>query len=155
MHIEIVPSKDADVIARLNSTVQSLHAQRYPNYFKTFDKDAIQKDIANSLAQENWFASVAYDGTKPVGYIMFFIRDYEENPYRFAYKGIHIDQISVEEEYRHYGIGSLLIQKAEAMGKQVGATQMELTFWDKNEEAKAFYAQKGFEEGVHFIFKKI
>jgi len=155
MHIDIVASKDAEIIARLNHTAQRLHAQLYPNYFKPFDYTVVKKAIENSLSQENWFAYIACDATKPVGYVIFFIRTYEENPFRMAYKGIHIDQISIEEDYRHCGIGTLLMQKVEEIGKKEGAAQLELTYWDRNGAAKEFYTKQGFEEGMHFVIKKI
>jgi GNAT superfamily N-acetyltransferase len=68
--------------------------------------------------------------------------------------GIHIDQISVLESYQRKGIGSKLMTKAEEIGKSVGSIQIELTFWDKNAEAKAFYNKEGFGDYIHFIAKK-
>jgi GNAT superfamily N-acetyltransferase len=154
MKITIEQTKDASLLARLNKTVQDLHAREYPQYFKPYQYDVVEKEFEENLAQDNWYAYVAFDDSIAIGYILFFIRKYQENPFRYAYTGIHIDQLSVLESYQRKGIGSKLMNKAEEVGKIVGATQIELTYWDRNIEAKAFYDKKGFEDYLHFIVKK-
>jgi len=103
------------------------------------------------LVKENWFAFIAHDNDIAIGYILFYIRKYQENPFRYAYTGIHIDQISVLESYQRKGIGSSLMAKAEEIRKTVGSNQLELTYWDKNTEAKGFYSKKGFNDNFHFV----
>jgi GNAT superfamily N-acetyltransferase len=154
MSITIVELKDANIITILNETVQNLHYEKYPEYFKAYDYQAIRKAIEELLTQDNWYSYVAYDDNKPIGYILFYVKEYKENPFRYSYKGIHIDQLSVIKEYQNKGIGSLLMKKAEDKGKDNNVSQIELTYWEKNTEAKEFYEKKGFEEGIHFIIKR-
>jgi ribosomal protein S18 acetylase RimI-like enzyme len=154
MSITIVELKDANIITILNETVQNLHYEKYPEYFKAYDYQAIRKAIEELLTQDNWYSYVAYDDNKPIGYILFYVKEYKENPFRYSYKGIHIDQLSVIKEYQNKGIGSLLMKKAEDKGKENNASQIELTYWENNTEAKEFYEKKGFEEGIHFIIKR-
>jgi len=154
MSITIVELKDANIITILNETVQNLHYEKYPEYFKAYDYKAIRKAIEELLTQDNWYSYVAYDDNKPIGYILFYLKEYKENPFRYSYKGIHIDQLSVIKEYQNKGIGSLLMEKAEDKGKENNVSQIELTYWEKNTEAKEFYEKKGFEEGMHFIIKR-
>ena len=154
MSITIVELKDANIITMLNKTVQNLHYEKYPEYFKAYDYQAIRKAIEELLVQDNWYSYVAYDDNTPIGYILFYVKEYKENPFRYSYKGIHIDQLSVIKEYQNKGIGSLLMKKAEDKGKENNVSQIELTYWEKNTEAKEFYEKKGFEEGIHFIIKR-
>ena len=154
MSITIVEQKDANIITILNETVQNLHYEKYPEYFKAYDYQTIRKAIEELLTQDTWYSYVAYDDNKPIGYILFYVKEYKENPFRYSYKGIHIDQLSVIKEYQNKGIGSLLMKKAEDKGKENNVSQIELTYWDKNTEAKEFYDKKGFEEGIHFITKR-
>jgi GNAT superfamily N-acetyltransferase len=154
MKITIEQTKDASILAKLNKTVQDLHVREYPQYFKSYQYDLIEKEFEETLAKENWYAFIAFDDNIAVGYILFYIRKYQENPFRYSYMGIHIDQISVLESYQRKGIGSKLMTKAEEIGKSVGSIQIELTFWDKNAEAKAFYNKEGFGDYIHFIAKK-
>jgi len=154
MKISIEQTKDATILAKLNKTVQDLHAREYPQYFKPYQYDFVEKEFKENLAKENWFAFVAYDNAIAIGYILFYIREYKENPFRYSYTGIHIDQISVLESYQGKGIGSSLMAKAEEIGKSVGSVQLELTYWDRNIEAKNFYRKKGFIDNMHFIVRK-
>ncbi len=154
MSITIVESKDVNIITMLNETVQNLHHEKYPEYFKAYNYENIRKVIEELLVQDNWYSYVAYDDKKPVGYIIFYVKEYKENPFRYSYKGIHIDQLSVIKEYQKRGIGSLLMKKAEDKGKADKVSQLELTYWEKNTEAKDFYRKKRFEEGMHFIIKQ-
>jgi len=155
MSIEIQETKNAAVIAELNRTVQNLHAHRYPEYFKPYDYQAVLRSITETLAQENWFAFVAKADGQPAGYVLFYIRDYQENPFRHPYRGLHIDQIAVKEEFQRRNIGSLLMDKVEEFAKNRGIAQLELTYWDKNTEAGNFYAKRGFSSGLHFVIRKM
>jgi len=155
MSIEIQETKDAAVIAELNRTVQELHARRYPEYFKPYDYQAVFRSISETLAQENWFAFVARTDGQAAGYVLFYIRDYPENPFRRAYCALHIDQIAVKEEFQRQKVGSLLMYQVEEFAKNRGITQLELTYWAKNIEAGNFYAKRGFGPGLHFVIQKM
>ena len=109
MSITIIELKDANIITMLNKTVQNLHYEKYPEYFKAYDYQAIRKAIEELLVQDNWYSYVAYDDNTPIGYILFYVKEYKENPFRYSYKGIHIDQLSVIKEYQNIGIGAVLM----------------------------------------------
>jgi len=155
MAIAIRETKDAAIIAELNRTVQNLHVQKYPEYFKPYDYQAVLSSLAEILARENWFAYLAEAEGQPAGYVLFYIRNYAENPFRYAYCGMHIDQIAVKEEFQRRNIGSLLMDKVEAFAKSRGVSQLELTYWDKNVEAGNFYAKRGFGQGTRFVIRKM
>jgi GNAT superfamily N-acetyltransferase len=155
MQLRVIESKDPHVIAKLNETVQKLHKERYPEKFKEYDYNLILTAMEEIKGKDDWFSYIAYDGEKPVGYILFYIREYLENPFRYSYKGIHIDQLCITDEYQGCGIGTALLKIAENRAKEIGASQIELTFWDKNIEAKEFYMKKGFAEGTHFVIKNV
>ncbi|OHB56969.1 MAG: hypothetical protein A2Y12_20755, partial [Planctomycetes bacterium GWF2_42_9] len=137
-----------------NRLVQELHALRYPEYFKPYDYPSVLESITGMLAQEKWYAFVARIDNILAGYVLFYIRDYAENPFRYAYRGIHIDQIAVLEEYQHQHVGSSLMDKVESFARSQGISRLELTYWDKNTEAGSFYAKRGFVNGLHFVAKE-
>ena len=153
MSIEIQETRDAAVIAELNRTVQNLHARKYPTHFKPYDYSAVLEAITASLTQDNWFAFVAMVDGQPAGYVLFYIRDYAENPFRYAYRGIHLDQIAVKEEFQRQNIGSRLMDNVEEFARKRGLSRLELTYWDKNTEAGNFYTKRGFDHGLHFVIK--
>lgn len=154
IRIVIQETKDVEIIARLNRPVQELHALRYPEYFKPYDYQSVLNSITESMAQDNWHALVACADGVPAGYVLFYIRDYAENPFRYAYRGVHIDQIAVLEEYQRQHVGSLLMDEVERFARSRNISRLELTYWDKNTEAGSFYAKRGFVNGLHFITKE-
>jgi len=41
--ITIEQTKDASILAKLNKTVQDLHVREYPQYFKPYQYDFVEK----------------------------------------------------------------------------------------------------------------
>ena len=155
MNIEIEITKDADLIAKMNKSVQDLHERLYPRYFKKYSFEETKSYITKQLEDENWFCYVAIVDKMNAGYAIFFIRNYEENPFRNSYRGIHIDQIAIMPAFRNKGIGKAIMERIELFAKQSNATQIELTHWEQNEEAKGFYQHIGFETNFRFVVKSL
>jgi diamine N-acetyltransferase len=148
-------SKDASLIARLNEPIQNMHFELYPQYFKPFCYEEVRKHYEEQLKQENWFCYIiASDGTD-VGYALFFIRNYKENPFRTPYIGIHIDQLSILPDYKNMGFGRALMDEIEKFGIEQGASHIELTHWEDNIEAQTFYEHLGFKTMFRFIIKEL
>jgi len=155
MNLAIELSKDAKAIALLNEPVQELHYKRYPEYFKPYSFEETHQYFLKQLEADNWFCYVVSENEKPIGYGLFFIREYKENTFRKSYKAVHIDQICILEKYRNQGIGKALVKKMEDFGRTMNASEIELTYWEKNIEAKGFYKLMGFESHVDFVSKKL
>jgi ribosomal protein S18 acetylase RimI-like enzyme len=155
MGICIELSKDAMIIAKLNEPVQELHYKRYPEYFKPYSFDETYDYFSKQIQEDNWYCYLVSEERNPIGYALFYIREYKENPFRRSYKSINIDQISINNEYRNKGIGKEIMSKIEVFAKEHSASQIELTYWEKNSEAKIFYEKQGFFTNTEFAIKKI
>jgi ribosomal protein S18 acetylase RimI-like enzyme len=153
--IRITESRNAETIAEINKTVQDIHETEYPEYFKSYDKKAVSEEITKTLDNEDWFSYIAYDNEIPIGYALFYKRQYNENSFRHKYTGIHVDQICVISEYQRRQIGTLLMNKIEEFAVEENVDQIELTYWEKNIHAKKFYEKQGFEETMHFAIKRL
>jgi diamine N-acetyltransferase len=155
MKIEIRLSKDAALLARMNRAVQDLHYGLHPEYFKPYSYDEAFAFLSRQLEEENWFCYVAAVDGADAGYALFFVREYCENPFRKGYRGIHVDQISIEPKYKGRGIGKALMSEIEAFARKEKAEQLELTHWELNEEAKGFYGHLGFATNFRFVAKRL
>ena len=155
MDIVVRLSKDAELLARLNEPVQELHRSLYPEYFKEFNYEDNLTYYKDQLGRDGFYCYVVSVDGNDAGYALFFIRKYEENPFRYAYLGIHIDQICILPIYKRKGLGSILMEKIRSFGIEKGATQLELTYWEDNLEAKTFYDHKGFKTNFRFVAKQI
>jgi diamine N-acetyltransferase len=155
MEEQIEFTRDYNVIAQLNSTIQEHHITMYPDKFRKTNINEIIEFYKKQFEDPNWFCLLLSINEEPIGYVLFFIRYYKENPFRKAYIGVQIDQISINPEYKRKGYGIMLMNKVEIFAKEHNATQMELTFWEKNIEAKQFYEKLGFSPDMEFTVKKI
>ena len=155
MSLEIVESRDAVVLTLMNQVVQNLHARDYPQYFKPFNYQEVYQAMQEALAKENWYAYIAFADDLPAGFVLFFIREYNENPYRYSYKAVHVDQICVLDKFQRGGVGSYLMEAVERFAQQNKVDQLELTYWEKNSQAARFYRKKGYEPQVNFVVKRL
>jgi len=155
MGLKMREMRDAAIITTMNEVVQNLHTREYPQYFKPFNYQAVYQSMQEALAKEDWHAYVAFVDDIPAGFVLFFVRDYKENPYRYSYRGVHVDQICVLQEFQGGGVGSFLMDAVERFAQDNGVEQLELTYWERNSQATRFYRKKGFEPQVSFVVKHL
>ena len=87
--------------------------------------------------------------------MLFFIRDYKENPYRYSYKAVHVDEICVLQEFQGGGVGSFLMDAIERFALDYGVDQLELTYWENHSQAMRFYQKKGYEALANFVVERL
>lgn len=153
--LRIEPTTDAGVIARLNGTIQEHHQQLYPETFKPHAEEEVEAFVAKQLQDSAWHCLIARHGDQEAGYVLFYLREYQENPFRRAYRGVHIDQISVLPAFKRKGIGKALMSEVEAFARREGVSQLELTYWERNDEARTFYEELGFEPRIRFVTRPL
>ncbi|KAK8846679.1 hypothetical protein IAR55_005766 [Kwoniella newhampshirensis] len=69
-------------------------------------------------------------------------------------KPIELQRLYAHSSTHGSGLGRLLVEKAEAKGRELGYGSIWLGVWENNESAKRFYEKMGFESkgGEHFFF---
>jgi diamine N-acetyltransferase len=144
MKIEIVHKKDPNIVARLNKDVQTLHFERFPEYFKPYDCNAIARIMEKLLENDNWDVLVASHNGKAIGYALLIIREHSDNPFKMAYTSLVIDQMCVEKAYQNKGIGAQLMNAVSEYAREKGIRTIELSVWKENLEAVTFYRKMGF-----------
>jgi ribosomal protein S18 acetylase RimI-like enzyme len=55
----------------------------------------------------------------------------------------YMDDLVVDEAFRHRGIARALFQASERRAKALGAQRLDLMVWSFNENARQFYAAQG------------
>lgn len=148
-------SQDAEYIAEMNRAVQELHHKLYPEYFKPFSYTETAFFLRKQFQEEGCLCFIAAYNGVDAGYALFHITEYQENPFRKGYRGIHIDQISIQPQYKRQGIGTGLMKAIEQFAVKENAAQVELSYWDLNEDAKRFYTSMGFNEVMHYAVKRL
>lgn len=145
MQIRRAAVDDAGLLARLNVPVQQTHAEARPDFFKQpAVTDELIADYRNRLSDERTFAFIGELDGEPVGYILAQLSVHAENPYAYATRVMHVDQMSVNPEQRGRGYGDTLMCHIFDLAKSMGINKVTLSVWTFNQRAISFYERHGF-----------
>lgn len=142
--ITIRPTTDAAFLAELNKEVQEHHHNMYPEIFRPYAREEIEKAIKKMLAGREAKAFVAYDGDEPAGYALIFISRFNQNAFQVARSAMQVDQFAVLEKFRRKGVGKKLMEFLLDLAKKEKLNRVDLNHWQKNEEARGFFGSQGF-----------
>lgn len=149
IRIEEATTAEAGVLADLNRHVQGLHVDGAPGLFKRPVHEEVVAQFEEWLGEENAWAFIAYEGERPVGYVVAFVRERPENPITRAWRALVIDQISVEPAWKGKGVGRALVEAALEVAREAAVDEVQATTWAFNEQAQAFFRALGFD--VHVL----
>ena len=154
MNIRKATTTDSLALSRLSRDVQSLHAQNHAEIFKLPETDDFAVSFFNEmLADPAVHIFIAEDDGNAMGNIICKVVERLDNPFTFAAKILHIDQISVRPEMHGRGIGAALLKHAELLARELKAERIILDSWDFNLGALAFFERMGFQK-FNFRFWK-
>lgn len=148
-------TKDPLILANLNKPVQDLHHQKYPHFFKPFEEDVCVAFFERQLEKPNWVVFLVQIDGENAGYASYFIKDYQENPFRKAYRSLYVDQICVLDKFKGKGIGKHIMHKIEEDARKADISQIELSYWEMNKEARGFYEHLGYNTYSRIVGKSL
>jgi GNAT superfamily N-acetyltransferase len=136
---------DAEILSLLNADVHNLHAAAMPERFKQHGPDTFPATIARTLlAKPSNLVFIAEVDSEPVGYVYAEIIHLPESSLLHAWDEIHLHHISVRPTYRRKGVASALLDSVRAAANKLGINPVTLQVWAFNEDARAFFQQRGF-----------
>ena len=151
MNIRQAISTDALHLSSLCMDVQRLHAEHHPDVFQMpQSEDFALSFFEEMLLDPNVRIFIAEENGKAVGYILCKLVERPVNPFTFAARSLHVDQIGVRAEVRGQGVGRVLLQQAELLAKEWKIQRIQLDSWDFNTDAHTFFERTGFQK---FIFR--
>jgi ribosomal-protein-alanine N-acetyltransferase len=154
MNIHQATMEDSFLLSSLTRDVQSLHAQNHAKIFKMPETDDFAVSFFKEmLADPAVHIFIAEEDGKAVGNIVCKLVERPDNPFTFAAKILHVDQISVIPDARGKGIGVALLKQAELLARELKAERIVLDSWDFNFGAHAFFERMGFQK-FNFRFWK-
>jgi len=156
MKIRQAVALDNLILSSLCVDVQRLHAEHHPDFFKIptsddfaasfFDETLTDPAVSIFIAEENGQA---------LGYVLCKLIKRPENPFTFAVRYLHIDQISVRPAAQGKGVGKALIKRAVVLALDLNLQRIQLDSWGFNVEAHAFFEKMGFEKFNHRFWKNL
>lgn len=153
--MKITKTKDYKTIAKLNKTVQDVHAELFPEYFTPYRYEPIRDFFKKIIDDPKQIFLLAELDEDPVGYVWMTVRESTDSTFKRASKSLYIHQISVNQNSSNKGVGTKLITHIEQIAKDIGATKLELDYWIENTIAKDFYKKSGFVINREVVYKEL
>ncbi len=144
MKIEIVQTKNASLLAKLNEDVQRLHHDIEPDIFKPYDHEQMTELFEKALLSDEVTAFVANVDDVPAGYMMLAHKVSDANGFKYRTETLHIDQICVEKSFKGKGVGKCLVDYAKEIARLKGIKRLEMNYWTKNTNSGEFFRSQGF-----------
>ena len=143
VHTRIATPHDYPTLAEIAQESQNLHERAHPDIFNKDTPGFTEAHIRRMIEGEHTAVYVAEEGSCIVGYILLRVHtpSYFDvfKPQMIA----EISDIAVTETMRGKGVGYLLFEAAKEWAKSRGAQRLELTVWEFNKDARAFYERQG------------
>ena len=142
MNIRLAEDQDREIIQSLISRQRAFHARLRPDLFKITWTE--EEEVSGWMGQEDRCALLAENQGKAIGFIL--LEALETKPLLFLVKKrfVYINEIFVEEEWRHNGVGRALMEAAQKWALRREIPLLRLSVLADNKDAVAFYASLGF-----------
>jgi ribosomal protein S18 acetylase RimI-like enzyme len=138
--------EDEEVLLRMMRNLAELEPGSY-----FFDEPVVREVLRNFIENPGlgraWIFS---DGQTVAGYVVLTFG------YSFEYHGrdAFIDELYVEPQYRHQGIGRRAMQFLEERARELGVTAVHLEVDDGNTPAEELYRRAGFIDQNRYLMTK-
>jgi diamine N-acetyltransferase len=137
--------QDYESLCELIAEVDDFHVDPLPDRFRRHDGPARERDYIERLIDDaNTGLFVADAGGRLDGFALAFILDAPALPIMMPRRYAVIDTLGVRRACRRGGVGRALMERAQAWALSHGAQSVELTVYEFNRGAIAFYQALGY-----------
>jgi GNAT superfamily N-acetyltransferase len=144
MIIRTATGDDAEIIARLGASIQRMHHEERPDWFKPADESTaieLYRELLGDLAVTIYLA----EDETTLGFVVVKVHQRPDSPLGFAQTILELDQIGVALEARRRGVGHELMNAIRERADEVAARRIILTTWEFNVDAHRFFEAEGLE----------
>jgi len=136
---------DYEAMTSLYTETDRLNHEWLPQLFPPVTGPIRSRDyVARQLADPNVRYLVAELAGRIVGLLLAIHHDVPSTPWFHARRYVEVQDLTVDSAARRRGVGRLLIDATEAWARERGATSIDLTVIEANENALRFYERLGF-----------
>ena len=137
--------KDIPRILDLLSQILEVHAVIRPDLFISGTRKYTKEELREILKDENRPIFVAENEESEIpGYCFCIVHEYEKGNTTRDSKSLYIDDLCVDEQFRHQHVGKVLCDYVIAYARKIGCYDVTLNVWDGHDPALAFYRRMGF-----------
>lgn len=144
MNIRRAELKDMERVIELLSEVLEIHVRIRPDIFRSGTTKYSKEQFMKTIKDDNNPIYVATnDNDDVLGYMFCEILEPKFSSTMKPNKTLYIDDLCVDEKYRHQGIGQALFEFAKQEAERLGCYEVALYLWEGNDTAKKFYEKMG------------
>lgn len=137
--------QDYEELCRVIETVDALHQENLPDLFQEAAGPVRSRDyILGLIADENAALFVAEADGQLVGYVKVLLADTPTVPIFVPRRYAIVDNLVVKRGFQRVGVGRALMDWAGQWAVARGASAIELSVYEFNRTALAFYRSLGF-----------
>ena len=148
-------NNDIPEIIALLKQVHKIHSDGRPDYFKAGGIKYTEDELSDLFRDKDRPVFV-YEGDskKILGYIFCIVNTTEDSSSLNARRSLYIDDLCVDSDARHIGIGTQLYKYATEYAKKNGFNSITLRVWAFNKDAISFYEGLGM-KAMHTTMEQI
>lgn len=143
MQIRFAKTEDIPAMIRLLKQVGRVHYEGRPDIFRADAQKYDESALKTLLQDKNRPILVAEESGGVVGYAFCIVQNMQNDPVLQDRLTVYIDDLCVDETCRGGGIGKGLYTGVLEYARGIGAYNVTLNVWAKNENALKFYEKMG------------
>lgn len=142
--VRLAKQDELERVNEIRKMVNDVHVNGRPDIYKAGFNDELKNYIYEIWNNENKDILVAERDGIICGFACVQYVNKPENPVMNARKFYDIDEFGVDVKFRRQGVATEMIKFIREDAKQRGMDRIELSVWEFNEGALAFYEAVGF-----------
>jgi GNAT superfamily N-acetyltransferase len=136
---------DYEALTLLLVPLDVMHHQALPHLYRPVDGPVRSREFfASQLGRDDVFLRCAIHDETLIGYVKASLVARPDRPPHAPGKFVRLDDVMVQAEARGHGIGRALVAAALEWARAAGVLDVELSVFEFNAEALAFYERLGF-----------
>ena len=149
-------SEDYAAWCMLYAQLDRSHYLALPEFFRpVVGLSRSREFFAEMLANEDVDIFVAEHEGALVGMVICFIDETSQAPFVVPRRFVHIDDMVVDESFRHRGVGQALLERVHQWTQEKGLAEVELVVWEFNTAARSLYEKLGYRTTWRRMRKKL
>ena len=154
-HIREARPQDLEGVYTVFNLTNTLHCQVHPEIFQeAVDPNDVKDYILAGIQEENAAVFLAEENARIIGVILAVMCQTPDISILVKRSYVSVENLVVVEAYRQQGIGQALMEQIHLWAQARGIKEIELTVWNFNQGAAAFYEKLGYRM-LHHRMRKV
>lgn len=152
--VRVANRNDYEGLCAVIRELDVFHADALPRFFRHFDGPVRPLQwFIDALDNPGSLLLVAEHRGMIIGFLSALVRQNPDLPMFVPRRWLVVDSVAVLDAYQGIGVGRALMQQAHVWAQEQGLAEVELTVWEFNESAIAFYEKLGYTTIMRRLWK--